>query len=159
MNSRRDFCIALPALALLMEASEATATAQQAEVAAPGSNGTVALQHNQIFRAAALPVHPSANGSTQAVVQGTLVTGEGVELHNTVLLPGHEPHPPHHHVHAEFLLLRKGNVEWLIDGQRQAASAGDILYAASQVVHGIRNTGTLPAEYFVLAIGPNLKSA
>lgn len=163
MNSRRDLLLSVPTLALLLQAAEMTAAAQQGETSPTPSTGakggTEMLARNQIFRAAELPVRPSANGSTQGVVQGTLLTGEGVELHNTVLLPGHEPHPPHQHVHAEFLLLREGDVTWLIDGKRQAASAGDILYAASQVLHGIRNTGTVPAKYFVLAIGPNLKSA
>ena len=180
-NSRRDFCAAMPALALLLEACGPAAKAQQvlvadaqqdpaagaqqasaAEAAKPASvgtgDGTELLKRNQVFRAAVLPMHPSATGLSQHVVQGTLLTGEGVELHNTVLLPGQEPHPPHQHVHAEFLLLREGNVEWLIDGNRQAAGPGDILYAASQVVHGIRNTGTVPAKYFVVAVGPNLKA-
>lgn len=99
----------------------------------------------------------SATGSFQAVVRGTLVTGEGVELHNSTLLPGHEPHPPHKHVHAEFLFMRQGQVEWLVDGVRRPAGRGDVLYAASNVLHGLRNTGTVPAQYFVVAIGPNLR--
>ncbi len=162
MNSRRDFCLTLPALALLMEA---TAEAQQPDRAEPvlpsaahDTNGTELLKHNQVFRADKLPIKQSAVGSSQAVVHGTLVTGESVELHNTVLLAGHEPHPPHQHPHAEFLFLKEGQVDWLIDGQHQPALAGDILYAASNVLHGLRNTGTVPAKYFVLAIGPNLKA-
>ncbi len=183
MHSRRDFCSALPALALLLESAAsqaqtqsqmqpaephnsraAGATAAPNLEANPGANlganlgaETEALRHNQIFRAASLPVHSSANGSSQHVVQGTLVTGEGVELHNSTLLPGHEPHPPHQHVHAEFLLIREGNVEWLLDGKRQSAGPGDILYASSNVLHGLRNTGAATASYFVVAIGPNLK--
>ena len=164
MNSRRDFCTALPALALLLESSasqaQTQATAAQSEAAANSRLGadTALLQHNEIFRSAELPVHTSANGSSQHVVQGTLMTGEGVELHNSTLLPGHEPHPPHQHVHAEFLLIREGNVEWLLDGKRQPAGPGDILYAASEVLHGLRNTGTVTASYFVVAVGPNLKT-
>ena len=168
MPSRRDFCSALPALALLVEAAGRPARAQAGvpESSTEAAHGTAdrlaeteRLQHNQIFRAADLPVHTSANGSTQHVVQGTLVTGEGVELHNSTLLPGHEPHPPHQHIHAEFLLIREGNVEWLLNGKRQPAGPGDILYAASNVLHGLRNTGAVTATYFVVAIGPNLRNS
>lgn len=163
MNSRRDFCLTLPALGLLLEASASVATAQQTAATLPAAahaeNGTELLKHNEIFRASTLPIKTSAIGSSQAVVHGTLVTGEGVELHNSVLLPGHEPHPPHQHVHAEFLFLQEGEVEWLMDGKRQPAKAGDILYAASNVLHGLHNVGTMPAKYFVIAIGPNLTTA
>jgi mannose-6-phosphate isomerase-like protein (cupin superfamily) len=60
-------------------------------------------------------------------------------------------------MHSEWLFLHQGNVEWLVDGKPQAASAGDVLYAASMQMHGLRNVGTVPAKYFVMAVGPNLK--
>ena len=156
--SRRDFMAAMSAMTLL--AAEPFAAAQEAvpNTSQDRPDGTALLQHNAIFRSSAEPVEASAVGSFQAVVRGTLVTGEGVELHNSTLLPGHEPHPPHRHRHAEFLFLTTGQVEWLLDGVRQPAAPGDVLYAASNVLHGLRNTGTVPAKYFVMAIGPNLKS-
>ena len=157
MSTRRDFCLTLPALTLLMEA--AAAAQEPAPVSAGTPSGTALLQHNHVFRSSELPVKPSATGSSQAVTHGSLPTGEGIEMHNTVLLPGHEPHPPHQHPHAEFLFIREGQVDWLIDGKREPAGPGDIVYAASGVLHGLHNTGTTPAKYFVMAIGPNLRSA
>lgn len=149
---------AFAAMALLAEpfaaAQEAVPTTSQHR-----PDGTEALRHNAVFRSSAERIEASAVGSFQAVVRGTLPTGEGVELHNSVLLPGHEPHPPHRHEHAEFLFMTAGQVDWLIDGVRQPAGPGDVVYAASNVLHGLRNTGTVPAKYFVLAIGPNLKAA
>lgn len=174
MTSRRDLCLTLTAFAALSQLAEISAGAQQepapssdttnqghpdAAVASHLPSGTELLRHNTIFRGSELPIRISPVGSSQAVTHGTLPTGEGVELHNSTLLPGHEPHPPHQHEHEEFLFLREGKVEWLIDGARQTAYAGDILYAASGVLHGMRNTGTAAAKYFVLAIGPNLRSA
>jgi mannose-6-phosphate isomerase-like protein (cupin superfamily) len=168
MTTRRDLCLSLPALALLTETFAGAQTA--APAAAPQeakpdpakiAKGTAVFAHNQVFRADKLPIKTGATGSSQAVNQGVLPTGEGVEMHNTVLLPGHEPHPPHRHEHSEWLLIREGNVDWLIGegegGQRQPAGPGDILYAASMQLHGIRNVGTVPAKYFVMAVGPNLK--
>lgn len=147
-----------------MQGFELPLDAQQHAEAVPATSqnrpdGSDLLKHNAIFRTSAEPVEASAVGSFQAVVRGTLPTGEGVELHNSTLLPGHEPHPPHQHLHAEFLFMTAGQVDWLLDGVRQPAGAGDVLYAASNVLHGLRNTGTVPARYFVVAIGPNLKSA
>jgi len=169
MKTRRDLCLSLPALALLGEALASAQTAAPAAHAAQEAKpdpakiakGTEVFAHNHVFRADQMPIHNSATGSSQAVNQGVLITGEGVEMHNTVLLPGHEPHPPHKHEHSEWLLIREGNVDWLIgegvNGTRQTAGPGDILYAASMQLHGIRNIGTVPAKYFVMAVGPNLK--
>jgi quercetin dioxygenase-like cupin family protein len=164
MNStRRDLCLSLPALAFFAEMS---GVAQQAAPAAATESkpdpakiaaGTKIFSDNHIFNARELPIHSGKTGSSQAVCQGVLPTGEGVEMHNTVLLPGMAPHPPHQHMHSEWLFLREGKVEWLIDGKWEPAEAGDILYASSMKLHGLKNVGTTPAKYFVMAVGPNLK--
>ena len=158
MPNRRDFCLSVSALAAFAQLAELSASAQASSADATGSvaAGTQVLAHNHIFRASELPVKQTATGSSQQVLHGVLPTGEGIEMHNSVLAPGHEPHPPHQHPHAEFLFLTQGNVDWLIDGKREPAKGGDILYAAPGVLHGMRNVGTVPAGYFVLAIGPNL---
>ncbi len=163
MQSRRELVAAIPLLALFSQTMNGSPVRQRQAEHVPETSenrpdGTTALTNNAIFPASGSRVEQSATGSFQAVVRGTLVTGEGVELHNSTLLPGHEPHPPHQHVHAEFLFMRQGQVDWLVDGVRQSAGPGDVLYAASNVLHGLRNTGTVPAQYFVVAIGPNLRS-
>ena len=150
-------------MALAAQMAGLHAEAQQEAGAVPSTSqnradGTALLKRNAIFRSSEERIEPSAVGSFQAVVRGTLPNGEGVELHNSTLLPGHEPHPPHQHQHAEFLFLTAGQVDWLMDGVRQPAGPGDVLYAAPTVLHGLRNTGKVPASYFVLAIGPNLKT-
>ncbi len=161
-TTRRDLCLALPALSLLadlqMQAQAAPAAPQEGHPdPAKIAQGTRVFADNHIFRAKDLPIKTSATGSSQAVNQGVLITGEGVEMHNTVLLPGTMPHPPHQHEHSEWLFLREGDVEWMVDGKYMPATAGDILFAASMKLHGLKNVGTVPAKYFVLAVGPNLK--
>ena len=164
MATRRELCLSLSALALLGERSILPADAQAPVAAvepkpdpAKIARGTEVFAHNHLFRAADMPVHTGPTGSSQAVNQGALITGEGVEMHNTVLNAGMEPHPPHQHRHSEWLLIREGQCEWLVDETRVQAGPGDICYAASMQLHGIRNVGTVPAKYFVLAVGPNLK--
>jgi mannose-6-phosphate isomerase-like protein (cupin superfamily) len=163
MTTRRDLCRLLPAVALLApeltRAQEHAPTpAQAAASAAEAARGTKFFAQNQVIRASAYPIKTSKTGSSQAIGHGSLITGEGVEQHNTVLLPGMEPHPPHKHEHSEWLFIREGNVEWLVEGARQPAGPGDICYAASNQLHGLRNVGTVPAKYFVMAVGPNLKA-
>ncbi len=161
MSSRRDLCLSLPAFALLGDAfaQQTAAPSPQESKLDPAkiAHGTEVFAHNQVFRWQEKPLAPGKATSIQSVNQGVLITGEGVEMHNTVLAAGREPHPPHRHEHSEWLLIREGQVEWMIDGPPVPAGPGDICYAASMQMHGIRNVGTVPAKYFVMAVGPNLK--
>jgi quercetin dioxygenase-like cupin family protein len=87
------------------------------------------------------------------IVHGVLPTGEAVELHETTLLPGHMPHPAHKHKHSEFMMIREGTVQFDNDGKLEKLGPGSVVFAASNVMHGLKNVGDTPAVYFVIAIG------
>ena len=74
-------------------------------------------------------------------------------LRGPILLVGHEPHPPHQHKHSEFMLIREGTMEFNIAGKMQKIGPGGVGFAASNVLHGLKNVGTTPANYFVISIG------
>ncbi len=140
--SRRDLCALFPAAALL------SAIPLQSE-------STEKLSNSQVFPFDKLPVHRSADGAeSRPVLQGKLPTGEMLEIHETTLPPGAMPHPPHHHLHSELFLVREGAVEVMINGHAQTIGPGGVGFAASNQQHGIKNVGKLPAQYFVVAIGP-----
>ncbi len=143
--TRRDLGLAMAAFAALASVAEAQAGVQS------GAD----LSKSTVFRYDALPVVRNANGGEgRSVVRGTLPTGEYVELHETMLPPGQMPHPPHKHSHSEFILIREGTLQHLNDGKAEAsAGPGDIIFNASMVMHGLKNVGTVPARYFVVAVG------
>jgi len=101
-----------------------------------------------------LPVRALDGVQFRDVLKGKLATGESLEVHETTLPPGGAPHPPHHHVHSEMWLIREGTVELTINGRSHQLGPGSAGFAHSNDEHGIKNAGTTPATYFVVAVGP-----
>ncbi len=101
-----------------------------------------------------LPIRIPNNAQIRDVLKGKLATGESLEVHETTLPPGGVPHPPHRHVHSEMWLIREGTVEITVNGTSSRLGPGSVGFVHSNDEHGIKNAGTTPATYFVVAIGP-----
>lgn len=155
--NRRELCIALSSLAALAAVPAEAQTPeppQKPEIMGPGLSSTdKVLKDQRAIRFEDLPVKKNANGESRAVMQGVLPTGESVEMHETSLLPGHMPHPPHKHAHSEIMCVREGSLEFENDGKPERVGPGGVIFAASNVMHGLKNVGDTTAQYFVIAIG------
>ena len=148
--NRRDVLVALSAFAALGGVATVEGHAQNGIV--PSSDRV--LSESEVFPFDKLPVHKNANGgATRNVVTGVLATGEAVEIHETTLPPGQMPHPPHRHQHSEFMMVREGELEFNNNGKLSRVGPGGVTFAASNVMHGVKSVGSVPANYFVIAIG------
>jgi mannose-6-phosphate isomerase-like protein (cupin superfamily) len=150
--TRRELCLLFPAAVL------PSAMLSDAAIAA-GSAGQDRSLPSATFTFEQLPLNKdSGGGEFRPVLKGKLATGEPLEVHETMLPPGGMPHPPHHHVHSEMWLVREGTVELTINGTSHRLGPGGVGFVHSNDEHGIKNVGTTPANYFVVAIGPGAVS-
>lgn len=116
------------------------------------------LNQSRVFHFDSLPVRSNPNGSeSRNVVRGELATGEHVAVHESVQPPGVAANPPHRIEHTEFICVREGTFEFQHDGITERVFPGDILLVAKGTVHAVRNTGTTPGSYFVVAIGGDVQ--
>ncbi len=134
--SRRDLSLLLPAL-----------MATRATAAEP------AVLPSKTYNFNDLPVRKTGENQARAMLNGATHSGFPVEMHQTELAPGSAPHPPHHHVHEEMMLVREGAIEVTISGKVATLGPGSAAYVASNEEHGWRNVGATRASYFVIALG------
>ncbi|MDW5265144.1 MULTISPECIES: cupin domain-containing protein [Acidobacteriaceae] len=116
----------------LLESSVVMARGLRAEGAAPGAKAYVHF-----------------NGPTRqlAALAAGLVTLE----------PGAQPHPPHRHPEEEIMIVGEGTGEFYVNGVATQVKTGDMVFAAANVLHGVRNTGkTTMTFYFVKMMGKKL---
>ena len=144
--TRRDMCLLLPAVLF-------PAVMRPEDVAAQEGSMPSAM-----YPFEKLPIRTPNNAQIRDVLKGKLATGESLEVHETTLPPGVAPHAPHHHVHSEMWLIREGTVELTVNGTNSLLGPGSVGFVHSNDEHGIKNVGTTPATYFVVAVGPGASS-
>jgi quercetin dioxygenase-like cupin family protein len=121
--------------------------------ATPGFAADTTLLKSKAFPYDELPVRKRDGNESRPVLSGQLHDGGYIEVHETRLAPGAMPHPAHHHLHEEMFLVREGTVELTVNGRATRLGAGSVGFVASNDEHGLKNVGTMPAQYFVVAFG------
>jgi len=120
---------------------------------AAGAAGQKPALPSKTYRFEDLPVRDTGPTMFRAILDGQTHSGFAIELHETALAVGKAPHAPHHHANEELLLIVEETLEVTVAGTASRLGAGSVAYMASQVEHGWRNVGSIPARYFVLALG------
>ena len=138
--TRREICSLIPALVVAGTAAPVFAAQDD-----PLPSATFAFE--------SLPVQDLEHAQVRKIMKGRLATGEHIEVHETTLSPNGYPHTPHHHLHSEMWLIREGTVELTINGIGHRVGPGGLGFVHSNEEHGIKNVGTGPATYYVVAIG------
>lgn len=122
------------------------------------TSGNHILSQPGVFSFDQLPVTRMRNGGeSRPVVHGSLVTGEAVALHESMLPVGSAPTPEHRIEHSEFITVLDGTVSFEHDGKSEQVGPGGVIFVAVNVLHKLRNAGDVPARYVVIAIGGDIK--
>jgi mannose-6-phosphate isomerase-like protein (cupin superfamily) len=141
-TTRRTLCLSLSALAATALARNASAADQPL---APIPSFAKPFD--------TLPVHQNGANASRAILDGMTHSNDHLEVHETTLFPGSSPHPPHQHAHEELFLMMQGQLAVTISGKTTVIDPGGAAFVHSGELHGVRNPGTTPAQYFVVAIG------
>lgn len=136
MLTRRDLAVALIAVACTCGGF---AIANESPVL-----GSTAFDRN------AIPAKPTESGSVRSFFTARTATVQRLEVHETTLNPGKSPHPPHRHPNEEMILIEKGSLEALVNGEWKRVGPGSVVFFASNQLHGLRNAGAEPAVYHVV---------
>ena len=115
----------------------------QTPAVAPAKFGSTVFNWDQLV------AKPNNVGFRREVVDLPTPTLEKFESHVTTLKPGVFSHPPHRHPQEEFILLKEGTIDVIINGKHQRAGAGSMFFFASNDMHNMQNVGDTPATYLV----------
>jgi quercetin dioxygenase-like cupin family protein len=109
-----------------------------------------AVMGSSVFDWNAIAAKPNASGSVRSFFRARTATLEELELHVTTLDPGKAPHPPHRHPNEEMVIVQKGTLDVLENGEWKRVGPGSVIFNASNQLHGLKNSGTEQAVYHVI---------
>jgi quercetin dioxygenase-like cupin family protein len=139
----------IPALAAAQAAhAELAATAPQTAGQEPQTTPLAA----KVYHSSAIPYNGDQKKKARRFFYGPEQSGYNLEMHETVLGPGVETHPPHTHPHQEIIIVIEGTVQVSTDGKADTVEAGSVIFYEPSKPHNLRNIGTAPARYYVVEL-------
>jgi (S)-ureidoglycine aminohydrolase len=91
---------------------------------------------------------PHDKGGVRNYFETATVMCKRLEMHVTTLNGGLKSHEPHRHSAEEIILMINGKTEMQIGENFFKGKDGSVFFVNSNVLHGIRNEGTIPCMYF-----------
>jgi XRE family transcriptional regulator, regulator of sulfur utilization len=125
-----------------------------AAVVALAQSNVKPVMHASVFSWAGFKAEPTPTGSRRECFDARTATLDRLECHVTTLNPGEAPHAAHQHPNEEVIIVKAGALEVMQNGVTNRVETGGIIFQASNEPHGLRNPGTNPAVYYVIAIYP-----
>ena len=138
MITRRDLIVAVVTVCATITA---VALAQSPEKPAMKS---------AVFNWDSFKPEPKKFGAMRQCFEGRTATLDLLSCHITTLNPGQSPHELHHHPEEELVIVKEGALEVMQNGVMNHATAGSIIFQASNETHGLRNADQVPATYYVI---------
>jgi len=108
------------------------------------------IMKSSVFDWDSFKVESKNFGAMRQCFSARTATLDLLDCHITTLNPGQAPHAPHHHPEEELLIVKEGTLEVMQNGVTNHASAGSMIFQASNELHGVRNTGQVPVTYYVI---------
>jgi quercetin dioxygenase-like cupin family protein len=105
---------------------------------------------SQVVDWGSLVPKPTRNGQRREVFDAPTDTLDKLHGHITTLNPGENTGPLHRHPQEELVIIKEGTVEVNIDGRKQVAGPGSIVYFSVNENENMTNIGSTPATYLVL---------
>jgi len=93
---------------------------------------------------------PHDRGGVRSFFERPTAMLKRMEMHATTLNAGLNSHAPHTHLAKEIIVMMEGDTEMHIGEKSFKGKEGSVYFIESNVLHGIRNTGTTPCTYFAI---------
>jgi quercetin dioxygenase-like cupin family protein len=90
------------------------------------------------------------NGQRRDVFDAPTGTLDRLHGHITTLNPGENTGPLHRHPQEELIVIKEGTLEINIDGRKQTAGPGSLVFFGVNENENMTNVGQTPATYLVL---------
>lgn len=120
-----------------------------AAMALPAASGAAPAQiPTEVMPATKGKLIPQSFGDQRVFFDGGTDQLKSMAVGSVALKAGQAPHPPHQHPEEEILLITAGHGEIVLEGKTTAVKTGDLMYAESNRLHGIRAAAGAPMTFF-----------
>lgn len=117
---------------------------------APAPQTPVAKLESGVFEWKTLKFAASKTGSRVLVFDVPTQTLDKLHVHISTLNPRQNTGELHRHPQEEIVIIKEGTLEVNIDGRKQTAGPGSMIFFSANENENMTNVGTTPATYYVL---------
>ena len=110
-----------------------------------------AKMESQVIDWSKLQFSPSRTGARAMAFDAPTVTLDKFHCHVSTLNPGQNTGALHRHPQEELIVVKEGSLEVNIDGRKQTAGPGSMVFFSANENENMTNTGTVPATSTAMA--------